>query len=222
MCGRYTWIKNSIGQFKKLVKEPDFSPAPSFNRAPSQTHPVISLDNGHVKWAKMTWGYQKTGKSKDFFPINARSETVAEKNIFKESFSKRRCLIPADGWFEWQVIEGTKYPHYLSPKQKEVFAFAGIWGQCSVDNSEKKVFSILTCNAPSNISHIHHRAPLALTENYWHTWLNGNHGSSILPSKFQPKQPRWEGIQVSARVNYTKNNDPALLEPFSGKQSLLF
>jgi putative SOS response-associated peptidase YedK len=220
MCGRYTWKKNSLGQFKKLVKEPAPNVEPNFNRAPGQSHPVIISHNGYAKWEEMIWGSPKTNKSADFFPINARSETVADKLIFQESFSETRCLIPADGWFEWQVIEGTKYPHYISSEQNEVFAFAGIWKKFLGPDSSKTVFSVLTLNAPSNTLHIHHRAPMALIEAHWRNWLNGDH--EHLSSLLQSDQPKWNAMQVSSRVNSTRNNEPKLLDPFSGKQSLLF
>ena len=155
--------------------------------------------------------------AKEFFPINARSETIYEKPIFRKPILKR-CLIPADGWFEWQVIEGQRYPHHIFSENDETFAFAGLWKSIN----QRKVFSILTRSAAANILHIHHRAPVALTENYWELWLYEKQSQDSLKNVTDASQPVWTAQQVSSRVNSTRNNDPEILNPDSGKQSLLF
>ena len=219
MCGRYTWTATNGGKFKKLIKEPEQPEKPSYNRAPGQSHPSISSQSGTIQWGNMLWGNQKSDSSPNsFFPINARSETVQEKPIFKESYLERRCLIPADGWFEWQLIEGQKYPHHIFSENDETFAFAGIWKNIN----QKKVFSILTCSATANILQIHHRAPVALTEDYWELWLDEKQSQDSLRTVTEASQPVWKAQQVSSRVNSTRNNDPEILNPDSGKQSLLF
>ena len=219
MCGRYTWTATNGGKFKKLIKEPEQPEKPSYNRAPGQSHPSISSQSGTIQWGNMLWGNQKSDSSPNsFFPINARSETVQEKPIFKESYLERRCLIPADGWFEWQLIEGQKYPHHIFSENDETFAFAGIW---KIIN-QKKVFSILTRSAAPNILHIHHRDPVALTEDHWELWLDEKQSQDSLRTITEASQPIWKAQQVSSRVNSTRNNDPEILNPDSGKQSLLF
>ena len=219
MCGRYTWTATNGGKFKKLVKEPDHPPKTSYNRAPGQSHPTISSQSGSIKWDSMLWGNPKSDSSPNsFFPINARSETVQEKPIFKDSYLERRCLIPADGWFEWQVIEGQRYPHHIFSENDETFAFAGLWKSIN----QRKVFSILTRSAATNILHIHHRAPVALTENYWELWLDEKQSQDSLRTLTDVPQPVWTAQQVSSRVNSTRNNDPEILNSDSGKQSLLF
>ena len=163
------WTATNGGKFKKLIKDPEQPEKPSYNRAPGQSHPSISNQSGAIQWDNMLWGNPKSDSSPNsFFPINARSETVQEKPIFKESYLERRCLIPADGWFEWQVIEGQKYPHHIFSENDETFAFAGLWKSIN----QRKVFSILTRSAATNILHIHHRAPVALTEDHWEFWLD--------------------------------------------------
>ena len=219
MCGRYTWKATHGREFKELVSEPDDPPPPSYNRAPGQLHPCISRQSGFIQWDKMLWGHPRSDSSPDgFLPINARSETVQEKPIFRKSFLGNRCLIPADGWYEWQVVEGQKYPHNIYAESGESFAFAGIWK--SIDR--KKVFSILTRSAAPNLLHIHHRAPVALTENCWEAWLDDKKDETSLISLTKSVQPAWVFKQVGSRVNATRNNGPDLLIPDSGKQSLLF
>ena len=219
MCGRYTWTAGNIGKFKELVKEPEHYEEPNYNRAPGQYHPSISSHSGNFQWQNMLWGNPKSGSSVNgFFPINARSETVLQKPIFRKSFLENRCLIPADGWFEWQIIESQKYPHHIYSENGEDFAFAGIW-KC-ID--QKITFSVLTCSAAPNILHIHHRAPVALTEDYWELWLDVKQSQDSLRTLAEASQPIWKAQQVSSRVNSTRNNDPEILNPNSGKQSLLF
>ena len=180
MCGRYTWTATNSGKFKKLIKESEQPEKPSYNRAPGQSHPSISNQSGAIQWDNMLWGNPRSDSSPNsFFPINARSETVQEKPIFKESYLERRCLIPADGWFEWQVIEGQKYPHHIFSENDETFAFAGLWKSIN----QRKVFSILTRSAATNILHIHHRAPVALTENYWELWLDEKQSQDSLEDR---------------------------------------
>ena len=219
MCGRYTWTATNGGKFKKLIKDPEQPEKPSYNRAPGQSHPTISNQSGAIQWDNMLWGNPMSDSSPNsFLPINARSETVQEKPIFREAYFENRCLVPADGWFEWQVIEGQKYPHHIYSENCETFAFAGIW---KIIN-QKKVFSILTRSAAPNILHIHHRAPVALTEDHWEFWLDEKQSQDSLRTLTEASQPIWKAQQVSSRVNSTRNNDPEILNPDSGKQSLLF
>ena len=219
MCGRYTWKATNGGKFKKLVQQTEYPEKASYNRAPGQSHPSISNQSGSIQWHNMLWGNPRSDSSPNsFFPINARSETVHEKTIFRDAYFEKRCLIPADGWFEWQVIEGQKYPHHIYSENGETFAFAGIWKSIN----RKKVFSILTRSAAPNILHIHHRAPVALTEDYWELWLDKNQSQDSLRTITEGSQPIWKVQQVSSRVNATHNNDPEILNPHSGKQSLLF
>ena len=119
---------------------------------------------------------------------------------------------------EWQVIEGQRYPHHIFSENDETFAFAGLWKSIN----QRKVFSILTRSAAANILHIHHRAPVALTENYWELWLDEKQSQDSLRTVTDASQPVWTAQQVSSRVNSTRNNDPEILNPDSGKQSLLF
>tara|TARA_X000000950_G_scaffold252960_1_gene315517 strand:- start:607 stop:1278 length:672 start_codon:yes stop_codon:yes gene_type:complete len=222
MCGRYTWKATHGDKFKKLVKEPEEPPPPSYNRAPGQTHPTISSSSGSVQWQNRRWGNPQSSSSTHvFFPINARSETVHEKPIFMDSFFQHRCLIPSDGWFEWQVIEGQKYPHHIFSERDEAFAFAGIGKTIHQQGSARNVFSILTRSAPSNLLHIHHRAPVALTEKQWEQWLDDKQAENSLLKIMQSTQPAWEVYQVSSRVNSTRNNGPEVLQVDNGKQSLL-
>tara|TARA_B100000212_G_scaffold199614_1_gene150550 strand:+ start:136 stop:654 length:519 start_codon:yes stop_codon:yes gene_type:complete len=172
----------------------------------------------------MQWGSRASSKSSssDFLPINARSETVVRKPTFCGSFREKRCLVPADGWFEWQLVETQRYPYYIRAKDHSTFAFAGIWKQLSPDPLHRQAFTIITRSAPPNLLHLHHRAPAIIPESDWGKWLADNSKEDELIQIMKREQPEMEAIQVSSQVNSSRNEGPELLEPAAGKQSLLF
>lgn len=221
MCGRYSLSTKNPKAFIRRFGSFDGLDHPKYNRAPGQAHPVVIERHRRNVWVLMNWGKfrnRAVSSPTDFFPINARSETVHFKKIFQESFSCKRCLIPADGWYEWQVLETEKYPFFHQIRSLEPFAFAGIWSE-----DPPMAFSILTRSAPSELLHIHHRAPLILPESDWTTWLDGqiNETEDILPL-LQLAQPEIKAYQVSSKVNSSQNEGPDLIRPETGKQSLLF
>ena len=222
MCGRYTWSEPKREEFAKWANKPDFQIIPRYNRAPGQSHPVITSISGAPVWSLMSWGNStvKTKGNANFFPINARSETVTEKPFFRKVFFKNRCLIPADGWFEWQNLEGEKIPHHIFAEKKEAFAFAGIWKLVTIKDVRRPVFSILTRQAPPNLSCVHHRAPVAMTKMLWEDWLHGKEDEKKLLTLLSGPQPDWSFFQVSKRVNFIRNDDSEILLPRLGKQSL--
>ena len=142
------------------------------------------------------------------------------KEIFSDSFRQSRCLIPADGWFEWQQVESQKYPFYHQLLKPDTFAIGGIWLDTGQD--ESCAFSVLTRSASPDILHIHHRAPLIIPRELWTSWMQPDINESELQEIIQVKQPRIDAFQVSSRVNSTRNEGPELLLPTTGKQALLF
>ena len=155
-------------------------------------------------------------------PINARSETVGEKPTFRESFEKRRCLVPADGFYEWQVAEAEKYPHFIHLPGHSVFAMAGIWTNTIDCEKAEGSFTILTQEAHPGLLHLHHRMPLILKESEWKTWIDPYSSTAQLEKILDCPGPEMIAYQVSKRVNSTKNDDSELQKPFSERQSTLF
>ena len=147
-----------------------------------------------------------------------------KRKLSKHPFFKKRCLIPADGWFEWQLIETQKYPHFHQSSQREAFAFAGIWvGDETTSTSSSIYFSILTRSAPPDLLHIHHRTPLILPQSDWPRWLDSeNNDPSELFQILNCPHPEIEVYQVSSLVNSIRNDGPEIIRPELGKQSLLF
>ena len=161
--------------------------------------------------------------SKNFSkPINARIETVLEKPIFQNSVLNHRCLIPADGYFEWQRIENQKYPHFHYLTNREDFAMAGIWNKQTSIKKIEKSFAILTKQAESNISHIHNRMPVILSSKDWEEWLSPTVKIHQLLSRYSQNTQTLEFHQVSSRINGVNIDGVELLEKFSEKQSTLW
>ncbi len=222
MCGRYTLKETNPEKFTRKYGPFDGLEKPRYNRAPGQAHPVIIDRGNRYIWTSMQWGSNRSQKNPggEFFPINARSETVTEKEIFSDSIRQRRCLIPADGWFEWQQVESQKYPFYHQLLKPDTFAIGGIWLDTGLD--ESFAFSILTRSASPEILHIHHRAPLIIPRELWASWMQPDINEPELQEIMKVKQPRINTFQVSSRVNSSRNEGPELLLPSSGKQALLF
>jgi len=224
MCGRYSLRTTKPQEFIARFGSFYGLENPRYNRAPGQAHPAIIDRKKQHLWTSMTWGNSnpKGNPSGSFFPINARSETVIQKKIFKDAIRLGRCLIPADGWFEWQLIETQKYPFFHHLEGHAPFAFAGMRISIEDEAGKQSVFSILTRPASPECLHIHHRAPLILPVEVWETWLSPDLAEKDILQLLQIEQPLVSTYQVGSRVNFTRYDDAALLEPDQGKQSLLF
>ncbi len=222
MCGRYTLQQSNPKEFVEKFGPFEGLTQPRFNRAPGQAHPIVIDRNHQASWTLMQWGGQSRMSRGNFFPINARSETILEKEIFRESVRRRRCLIPASGWYEWQVLESERYPHFLQLEESATFAMAGAWIAASENSEQPACFTILTRSAPSEILQLHHRAPLIIPAEHWDSWLSPNLQDNQIRSLATARQPKIRAHQVSSQVNSTKNDGIELLKPECGKQSLLF
>ncbi len=217
MCGRFTLYVDS----KKLntvfhLTENIFDYVPRFNIAPGQNIPVVTQGAGGRVISYMKWGlvpyWAKDVKIGNRL-INARAETIDEKPAFRTSFKHRRCLIPADGFYEWKKVNGKKQPVYISLPDRSVFAFAGIWAQWnSPEGKIIKSCSIITTGANLFIREIHDRMPVVLDESRQHqAWLEQN---DILELKklLQPYSGELAAYPVSAAVNSTGYDSPHLIE----------
>ena len=224
MCGRYSWKKPGKKHFAKLTSNDPKPTGSTFNRAPGQVQPTLSNRNGAVEWNPMLWGLPSNrNKSRGgAFPINARAETVGEKPTFRESFEKRRCLVPADGFYEWEVIETQKYPHFIHLPDHETFAMAGIWTKSLEESDQTDIFSLLTQNAHPSVLPLHHRMPVILRESDWEIWLDPSSLPELLEKVLLKPGPRMIHYQVSNQVNSTRNDAPELQLPFSERQATLF
>ncbi len=221
MCGRFArqstqdLLANWFGvDFETM---PQF--APSYNVAPSSVQPVVRLnrDSGGPEFALLRWGlvpfWAKDSKF-NFSTINARAEEAATRPAYREALKRRRCLVPADAFYEWQRIdEKTKHPYAIALGNGEPFAFAGLWESWKPkEGPPLESFTILTTDPNELLEPIHNRMPVILERSDYQRWLDP--GDPVRPpvDLLRPypaeKMRTWP---VSDRVGNVRNNDPQLL-----------
>ena len=220
MCGRYAWSNPQVECFRKYARPPAQKIKPRYNRSPGQSHPILHSNNQTIAWADAEWGSFPSANSVNprGFPINARSETVSHKPTFQAAFESQRCLIPADGYYEWQVVERDRSPHFFHLPDRSTFAFAGLWRE----GREGLFFTILTRSAQSNCLHIHHRMPVILSDEHYTMWMDEQSTAGQLLDLLINVKSDLLFYPVSKRVNATREDGPELLEPNRDQQSTLF
>lgn len=222
MCGRYSWAQ------KKALPSHCSLPTPpksvSYNRAPGQKHPISIQRENSREWILAKWGLDPLSQPivNHPSPINARIETVLEKPVFQNSILHRRCLVPADGYFEWQKIETQKYPHFHFLPGQHSFAMAGIWNESKQGEQSSITFAVLTHSASPDILPIHHRMPVILRPEDWLDWISPQSNPDLLLSRYAQCQHTVLVHQVSSRVNRVSEDDPGITDQFSEKQTTLW
>jgi putative SOS response-associated peptidase YedK len=210
MCGRYSLSKTEM----RLVSR--FAPGEStmlfkerYNIAPTQTVPVILLDHAQLVEKPMRWGLQPTWSTHPI--INAKCETLVKKPTFRRSFQGQRCLVPADGFYEWRKPGKTPFRFVLL--DQELFCFAGIWDWSSIAGADEPVetFAIITTEANSDVRAYHHRMPLILSPAQYEGWLGEPAEAERLV--LDPCSVRLDAYPVRAMVNRASNEDPQCIEP---------
>lgn len=177
MCGRFTQTQSgiAIAQAFQLTEAPALQPR--YNIAPTQAIAVVkALSDSGRQLQLLRWGLIPAWSKDSSIGarlINARAETVAEKPAFRNAFKKRRCLVVADGFYEWQRLAGKKQPYYFHLSQKQPFAFAGLWEHWQdKDGTEIQSCTILTTEANELLSPIHDRMPVILPPQAYDQWLD--------------------------------------------------
>jgi len=215
MCGRYTLTKAEERELEERFGITEFSETrlvPRFNIAPSQDVPVIIQQDGHNVLTSFKWGLIPSW-AKDLKKtrptINARIETIAEKPFFKSAIKNRRCLIPADGFFEWRVDpqSGQKIPTYIHLADRALFTFAGLWDQwTSPDGEVIRTCSIITIPANTFMQPIHNRMPAILHPAHEAKWLSSAETdvSKLLSLLHSPGENSLASYSVSRLVNSPK------------------
>ena len=214
MCGRYS-IGNVIQQIsQELNATLPASFTPRYNAAPSQALPVVSSAQ-RQQVALYEWGVIPFwAKEKGQRLINARAETVAEKSTFKKSFQQRRCLVLADGYYEWKKTPEGKVPHRMVLSDERPFVFAGIWDEhADRDTGEvKHDFCIITTAASPSIAPIHDRMPVILARETWEFWLADTEDYAGLTDVLRPlEDDQIKAYEVSKRVNNVQNDEEDLI-----------
>ncbi len=223
MCGRYTLATQLELLEPRFGVDAGSAPSiPRYNIAPGQMVPVVSVEHGR-NLTMMRWGLVPSwakDKSVGYRMINARAETVAEKPSFRKALESRRCLVPADGFFEWRKEQGgrVKTPVRFVLKDRSLFAFAGLWERWKQpDGKDLLTYTIITTEANELVRPVHDRMPVILGRDDEGRWLEKPTGKGKPPVELLAPFPAdmMEVYEVSTAVNSPKNDIPACIQPVS-------
>ena len=225
MCGRYvvTWQPDEISERFQLRRLPEglFQTYMNFNAAPTQELPVIVVDeSGERVLRPMQWGlrarWSKPGDKKAVAPFNARAETMLEKPMFKNLIKRKRCLVPARGYYEWQNRGDHKQPYLIGPTDDELIAFAGLYDEFAPPGEDEPVasYTILTTDPSEFAGQFHNRMPVILERDDEDDWIDPTNDDpvGILPLA-RAFEGKLDAHPVSRAVNNVRNNDESLIEP---------
>lgn len=224
MCGRFTLTASGQVLMEELglISIPE-DYRPRYNVAPGQL--ILAARDGDAgrKGAMLKWGLVPSwakDPSIGYKMINARSETVAEKPSFRRAFDQRRCIIPADGFYEWRKDGKQKIPMRFRLRDGRPFAFAGLWEAWRPPDGEGETLftcTILTTAANELVQPVHDRMPVILAQESLDLWLDRDVPGEGVVSLLRPYPAReMEAYEVSPRVNSVANEDPELIEPLRG------
>lgn len=221
MCGRYSLITDAqtLQAHYRLVNSEAFT-TPRFNIAPSQPVPAIVQIDGERHLELFQWGLLPAWAKERAFgytTINARAETVASKPAFRSAFRQRRCLIPADGFYEWQGPEGHKQAWRIEPQQRgQLLSFAGLWEVWEGEGEVVRSCTMIVVPASATLRPIHARMPLLLTEQAITTWLDPTSDATQLQTLLEGPSPvALHCYRVGGYVNNPQHDDPDCLRPLA-------
>lgn len=226
MCGRYalSMAGEDLEEYFEIDEVAGPLPPPDYNIAP--TDPVMAVLERErpegprrlltqVRWGLVpSWSKDASGAAR---LINARVETVAEKPAFRKAFAARRCLLPADGYYEWYPVtvggKPAKQPWFIRPADRGLFVMAGLYEFWkSPDGSWLTTATVITTSAADDLGHLHDRMPMAVARDHWDAWLDPRVGADALALLTVPA-PDLTFFPVSMAVNSVANDGPHLVEP---------
>jgi len=218
MCGRYASFlpAEAIARLFHTVNPIPNLP-PTWNMAPTQDAMVVrhhpETGERHLdllKWGLLPYFTKDPARAKR--PINARAETVQTSGMFRSAFARRRCLVPADAFYEWKPVEVGKQPYAIARQDGQPMAFAGLWENYKwPDGTLTRTFTIVTTNANAMMAALHDRMPVIVEQKDWLTWLGEVEGdpATLMRSADEDVLKVWP---VSRKVNSPRNNGAELLE----------
>ncbi|HKH76481.1 MAG TPA: SOS response-associated peptidase [Rubrobacteraceae bacterium] len=219
MCGRYTLASPTERLAEEFgVDASSIELAPNYNVAPTQKVAAVLEEGGQRRLEVLRWGLIPPWADDPGIGsrmINARSETAPGKPSFRRAFRERRCLIPADGFYEWQRTNGAKQPYYIHMEDGRPFAFAGLWESWSKGGEgEIRTCTILTTGANALVGEVHDRMPVILAHDAYDVWLDPASERDELTGLLAPyPEDEMDAYPVSRFVNSPSNNDPRCIEP---------
>ena len=221
MCGRFTLTNDSadlLGLLEIDQPKSDFQWAPSYNIAPTQSSPVLIL-NGQRKIQIMRWGlipyWAKESKSRINI-FNARSESIAAKPIFQNLLKSQRCIVLANGYFEWMFGKSVKQPFYINLPKYQILPLAGLW-DIWVDERKNKCLSytIITTESVFQLRDIYNRMPVVINYKDIDKWINPESKRAEVIKLFKPYSGIFNFNPVSKFVNSYLNNSPKCIKPIT-------
>ncbi len=232
MCGRYslTTAPEAMRALFDYENLPNLEPR--YNVAPTQMVAVVRLAAaGRRELALLRWGlipHWARDATMGARMINARAETVAAKPAFRDAFAQRRCLVPADGFYEWRTEDGRKQPFRIGMKGGGAFAFAGLWESWTAPDGADgadgalapgevvETVTIITTEANEKLRPLHHRMPVILPAEAYASWLDAHAPANDAAALLRPFPAEPMAFyRVSTRLNAVRNDDPACIEPLA-------
>lgn len=216
MCGRYALSAEAAdiaAEFEVMLREPL---APRYNISPSQPVLVIREEVATRIATLLSWGLLPSW-SRDAAMrgrlINARAETAASKPSFRSAYKRRRCLVPASGYYEWRATEGGKQPYYIHPADGGMFAIAGLWEHWERDGTVIETCALLTSAANDRLAAVHDRMPVVIARDAYAAWLDPTSSNAVLEPLLAPApSARFTFHAVSRRVNSPRHDDRDCIE----------
>ena len=225
MCGRYliTTAPEAMRRLFRYLEQPEFPPR--YNIAPTQPVPIVRLFEGERHFALVRWGlipaWVKDPRAFSLL-INARGESINDKPAFRNAMKRRRCLFPADGFYEWKDEGGLRRPYVLRPANGEPVAFAGLWETWMGPNGEEmETTAIVTTEASRDIAAIHARMPVIVPPDAFDFWLDCTNVDAVTAAALIAPAPAGllQAYEISRAVNRTANDGPQLIEPAAAEPS---
>jgi len=228
MCGRYVIAGTTELSERFQLRSIPFEWFPTWNAAPSQQLPVVLEDAAGERAARlMHWGllprWKREGQP-SIAPINARAETLLEKPMFRGLVGTRRCIVPIDGFYEWQDLGGkVKQPVYVTAKDGELWGLAGLYDEIERDGEAVASFTVVTTAANPLLRPLHERMPVILRREDEAEWLDREVTDPLQVERLLLPYPeeRIAMWPVSPAVNSVRNDGPALVEPMEAQRTLI-
>lgn len=221
MCGRYLFTSPPEAAREAFGVDIRVNFPPRWNVSPTQPIAIIRMNEARAReFALARWGFIPSWAKKDYFDkvgskplINARGETVADKPTFRSAFKRRRCLVPADGFYEWRTEKGARQPYLIRPAAGGLFAFAGLWETAhDPDGGEIDTAAILTCEAGPDVAPLHNREPVVIQPADYRAWLEIDETDAPAAQRMIAAAPTgyWTHHPVSKAVNNARNEGEIL------------
>jgi putative SOS response-associated peptidase YedK len=220
VCGRYTLrtpLQHVIEMFSPLAASPELDLFPRFNVAPTQDVPAVRLDrDGRRELVALHWGlvpHWAKDPSIGNRMINARAETAAQKPAFRDAFRRRRCLVVADGFYEWRRLPNRKQPYFIHMRNDEPFAFAGLWERWGEGDQVVRSCTLLTTGPNELMAPIHDRMPVIVAREEYDRWLDPRTPPGEIEKLLRPfPADAMEARPVSPVVNNPKTDQPECID----------